>query len=77
MSNQTFILDRLSKIIGETDLSTASALLKLVDEAGRTFIGGAGQLLLLRSDIAVIWNRRNCVVRPAHQIRTLASYYHS
>ena len=47
MSNQTFILDRLSKIIGETDLSTASALLKLVDEAGRTFIGGAGRSLLV------------------------------
>ncbi len=47
MSNQTFILDRLSKIIGETDLATSKELLKLVDEAGRTFIGGAGRSLLV------------------------------
>lgn len=47
MSNQKFILDRLNKIIAETDLATAQALLKLVDEAGRTFIGGAGRSLLV------------------------------
>lgn len=47
MSNQTFILDRLNKIIAETDLSTAKALLTLVDAAGRTFIGGAGRSLLV------------------------------
>jgi len=43
MDNQKFILDRLTTILGETDKSSSTKLLKLVDEAGRIFIGGAGR----------------------------------
>ncbi len=47
MSSQKLILDRLTTILGETDNSSAANLLKLVDGAGRTFIGGAGRSLLV------------------------------
>ena len=47
MSNQKLILDRLTTILSETDNSNAAELLKLVDEAGRIFIGGAGRSLLV------------------------------
>lgn len=47
MSNQELILDRLTTILSETDSSNAAKLLKLVDGANRTFIGGAGRSLLV------------------------------
>ncbi|MSP99357.1 MAG: SIS domain-containing protein [Methylotenera sp.] len=47
MSHQKLILDRLTTILSETDNSYAEKLLKMVDEAGRIFIGGAGRSLLV------------------------------
>lgn len=47
MSNQKFILDRLTTILGETDNSNAAKLLELVAGANRTFLGGAGRSLLV------------------------------
>lgn len=47
MDNQQLILNRLTTILSETDKSNAAKLLKLVDEAGRIFIGGAGRSLLV------------------------------
>lgn len=47
MDHQKLILDRLTTILSETDKSNAAKLLKLVDEAGRIFIGGAGRSLLV------------------------------
>ncbi len=47
MSSQKLILDRLTTILSETDNSKTAKLLKLVDEAGRIFIGGAGRSLLV------------------------------
>ncbi len=47
MSHQKLILDRLTTILSETDSSNGAKLLKLVDEAGRIFIGGAGRSLLV------------------------------
>lgn len=43
MDHQKLILDRLTTILSETDKSNASKLMKLVDEAGRIFVGGAGR----------------------------------
>ncbi|HSI38736.1 MAG TPA: 6-phospho-3-hexuloisomerase [Methylotenera sp.] len=47
MDHQKLILDRLTTILSETDNSNTAKLLKLVDEAGRIFIGGAGRSLLV------------------------------
>jgi len=47
MSHQKLILDRLTTILSETDSSNGAKLLKMVDEAGRIFIGGAGRSLLV------------------------------
>lgn len=47
MDHQKLILDRLTTILSETDKSNTANLLKLVDEAGRIFIGGAGRSLLV------------------------------
>lgn len=47
MDHQKLILDRITTILSETDNSNAAKLLKLIDEAGRTFIGGAGRSLLV------------------------------
>jgi 6-phospho-3-hexuloisomerase len=47
MDHQKLILDKLTTILSETDNSNAAKLLKLVDEAGRIFIGGAGRSLLV------------------------------
>lgn len=47
MDHQQFILDNLKRIIDVTDKSKATELLKLVEGAGRTFIGGAGRSLLV------------------------------
>jgi 6-phospho-3-hexuloisomerase len=43
MDHQKLILDRLTTILSETDASNSAKLLKLVDEAGRIFVGGAGR----------------------------------
>lgn len=43
MDHQKLILDRLTTILSETDKSNAAKLMKLVDEAGRIFVGGAGR----------------------------------
>ena len=47
MSSQDLILGRLTTILSETDNSKAAELLKLVENAGRIFIGGAGRSLLV------------------------------
>lgn len=47
MDHQQFILDKLTGILNATDKSKGAELLKLVEEAGRTFIGGAGRSLLV------------------------------
>lgn len=47
MDHQKLILDRLTTILSETDNSNTAKLIKLVDEAGRIFIGGAGRSLLV------------------------------
>ncbi|HSH73009.1 MAG TPA: 6-phospho-3-hexuloisomerase [Methylophilaceae bacterium] len=47
MDHQQFILDRLEGILNVTDKNKAGELLKLVEGAGRTFIGGAGRSLLV------------------------------
>jgi 6-phospho-3-hexuloisomerase len=47
MNHQQFILDNLTRILNATDKSKASKLLKLVEGAGATFIGGAGRSLLV------------------------------
>ncbi|HEY3301373.1 MAG TPA: 6-phospho-3-hexuloisomerase [Methylophilaceae bacterium] len=47
MDHQQFILDNLTRILNVTDKSKAGELLKLVAEAGSTFIGGAGRSLLV------------------------------
>lgn len=47
MDHQKLILDRLTTILSETDNSNTTKLLKLVGEAGRIFIGGAGRSLLV------------------------------
>ncbi len=47
MDHQQFILDNLTRILNATDKSKAGELLKLVQEAGSTFIGGAGRSLLV------------------------------
>lgn len=47
MDHQKLILDRLTTILSETDNSNTAKLLKLIDEAGRIFIGGAGRSLLV------------------------------
>ena len=43
MDHQKLILDRLTTILSETDNSNAAKLMKLVDGAGRIFVGGAGR----------------------------------
>ena len=43
MDHQKLILDRLTTILSETDNSNAAKLIKLVDGAGRIFVGGAGR----------------------------------
>lgn len=47
MDHQQFILDNLTRILNETDKSKAADLLKLVENSGTTFIGGAGRSLLV------------------------------
>lgn len=47
MDHQQFILDNLTRILNVTDKSKAADLLKMVQEAGSTFIGGAGRSLLV------------------------------
>ena len=47
MDHQKLILDRLTTILSETDKSNTEKFLKLLDEAGRIFIGGAGRSLLV------------------------------
>ena len=47
MDNQKLILDKITGILAVTDNAKATELLKLVDQAGRTFIGGAGRSLLV------------------------------
>lgn len=47
MDHQQFILDNLTRILDATDKSKADDLLKLISEAGTTFIGGAGRSLLV------------------------------
>lgn len=47
MDHQQFILDNLTRILDATDKSKAAELLKLVEGAGATFIGGAGRSLLV------------------------------
>ena len=47
MDHQQFILDNLTRILSATDKAKADELLKLVAEAGSTFIGGAGRSLLV------------------------------
>ncbi|MCB4811610.1 SIS domain-containing protein [Methylovorus menthalis] len=47
MDHQQFILDKLSGILNVTDKTKGAELLKLVEAAGRTFIGGAGRSLLV------------------------------
>lgn len=47
MDHQQFILDNLTRILSVTDKAKADELLKLVAEAGSTFIGGAGRSLLV------------------------------
>lgn len=46
-SSQKLILDKLTSVLSETDNSKSAELLKMVAEAGRTFIGGAGRSLLV------------------------------
>jgi len=43
MDHQKLILDRLTTILSETDNSNAAKLIKLVEGAGRIFVGGAGR----------------------------------
>ena len=47
MNSQQLILSRLTTILSETDNNKAAELLKLVEGAGRIFIGGAGRSLLV------------------------------
>lgn len=46
MDHQQLILDKLTSILAVTDNQSAK-LLELIDNAGRTFIGGAGRSLLV------------------------------
>ncbi len=41
--HQKLLLDKISGVLAVTEQSNASKLLKLVDEAGRIFVGGAGR----------------------------------
>ena len=41
--HQKLLLDKLSSVLSVTEQSNAAKLLKLVDEAGRIFVGGAGR----------------------------------
>ena len=43
MDTQKLILDRLSAILSVTDKSQAQKLKDLIDDAGRSFVGGAGR----------------------------------
>jgi 6-phospho-3-hexuloisomerase len=43
MDHQKLILDRLTTILSETDKSNAAKLIKLIEGAGRIFVGGAGR----------------------------------
>jgi 6-phospho-3-hexuloisomerase len=43
MDHQKLILDRLTTILSETDKNNAAKLIKLIDGAGRIFVGGAGR----------------------------------
>jgi 6-phospho-3-hexuloisomerase len=43
MDHQKLILDRLTTILSETDANSSAKLIKLVNEAGRIFVGGAGR----------------------------------
>ncbi|MDP3087804.1 MAG: 6-phospho-3-hexuloisomerase [Methylotenera sp.] len=43
MSHEKLILDRINTILAETNNANAAKLCKLVDEAGRIFVGGAGR----------------------------------
>ena len=41
--HQKLLLDKISSVLSVTEQSNAPKLLKLVDEAGRIFVGGAGR----------------------------------
>ena len=41
--HQKLLLDKISSVLSVTEQSNAAKLLKLVDEAGRIFVGGAGR----------------------------------
>jgi 6-phospho-3-hexuloisomerase len=43
MDHQKLILDKLANVLAATDGSNSAKLLKIVDEAGRIFVGGAGR----------------------------------
>ena len=45
MDHQKLILDKLTSILAVTDNSKSADLLKLVNQSGRIFIGGAGRSL--------------------------------
>lgn len=47
MDHQQFILDRIENILNVTDKTKGKQLLDMVEQAGRTFIGGAGRSLLV------------------------------
>ncbi|MEY2865436.1 MAG: 6-phospho-3-hexuloisomerase [Candidatus Methylopumilus sp.] len=41
--HQKLLLDKISSVLSVTEQSNAAKLLKLLDEAGRIFVGGAGR----------------------------------
>jgi len=41
--HQKLLLDKISSVLAATEQSNAAKLLKLIDEAGRIFVGGAGR----------------------------------
>jgi 6-phospho-3-hexuloisomerase len=41
--HQKLLLDKISSVLAVTDQANAAKLLKLLDEAGRIFVGGAGR----------------------------------
>jgi 6-phospho-3-hexuloisomerase len=42
--HQKLLLDKISSVLAVTEQSNAAKLLKLIDEAGRIFVGGAGAI---------------------------------
>jgi D-arabinose 5-phosphate isomerase GutQ len=41
--HQKLLLDKITSVLAVTDQANTAKLLKLVDEAGRIFVGGAGR----------------------------------